>query len=61
LRLSEERRLTIRFFVRGSLFEPEISLDKDKIKKDFRRDFIESLLSETLGRPINRFFEAIFD
>jgi hypothetical protein len=61
LRLSEERRLTIRFFIRGSLFKPEISLDKDKIEKDFRRDFIESLLSETLGRPINRFFEAVFD
>ncbi|MFP4686705.1 MAG: hypothetical protein ACLFN5_01195 [bacterium] len=61
LRLSGERRLTIRFFVRETIIDPQISLDTDKIKSDFRSDFIENLLSETVGRPITRILDALFD
>ncbi len=60
LGLSPEREFVIRFYLRGTVQEPEFEFDAEHARRGLQQDFISSFISERLGRPISRILNRLF-
>ncbi len=58
--LSPEREFVVRFYLHGTVAEPEFEFDVEHARRGLQQDFISSFISERLGRPISRILNRLF-